>query len=1717
MGVSSSSATLEIQLVADVARLQRDMAAMKATIGDATSTSTRNFATMATGSATGAAQMAASAQSIARNAVTSGKALKSVGQQANDARIAMLEATHIAKNLGEMLATGVNPARAMAMEMGRMATLVQYSGGNIGGLVKQLGTMLGVTNEVKDAVLAEAAAEAAAHAGAVQKLADRAAATLVAREAQVALLKSQVASVEGTELEAAAQTKLVKALRGAAAAATASAVANEAAAVANVAAGEAAVASTAATTVGITGMGAALIAFAAIAVIALGGYLIYRLMTAKDAVQKLVDKLQEHYEKTLQQAEADKIWADSLAGVAEEMDKISDKIEKGFTTEANTRALELVKAQNKLVEATKAHTQALKELAVQQAILDNSVNLGKPGLITAAREQAEAQIVIIKKKIADSQAAMTQTTRAINDLQIASAAAQGQAIGELGTALNKRVDDMQAMLENAATTTGKVGLGIKASMVSESAALAALKKAFTETGTAGEEVGKKAVIARGKMEQLVDQLRYGVIGPDKFTKSILDMASALDKAAKAAKGDPFAKFEAAINGAEGKGPNLMGSHASGWGQFMPGTWLGIFDQVYPQFKHLSDATKLAMRDNASVAKGMIDAYAHQNADYLKRFGQTVTATNLMLAHQFGGKGAVALLTAAPSTSAESVLHLGPTGVAQNKLQGMTAGQVIAQAAKKIGDSSGPISEGAKALAQWDDAASQALAMLESNVQGQEKLADAYLAGDAAVLIAEADQKAEAEALRLHADGATLALLKEKELALAIAQSVVEGAKHILELNDDTAARKKVNDMVEAGLIPLSQANTSLQYEKDIRSLVAAAANQEGEEKQKTLDIIKKMTKAQADNNAELAREAELRQLASNSDDLDRLQLEVKLIAATNRERAVALAQLAAQQFAKNNAITDPAKIAGLVQSFTDIANMQENLTEGQNSYNNSLTETLDKLSLLATQVGIVGQSLANAFGGAGQGIADVLNTMINFQVNQAQIAQEAAAARKKAGDDMQELARIDAITAAKNKNNQLGAIQGVIGGLKTMFKEHSVGYKAMAAAEKAFAIIQAISTIKSVAAGAAKMFSQLGVWAFPVVAAMIAVMAALGFSGGSSAQTPPTSAKDLQEQAGTGTVLGSPKDKSASIANSLELMAANSNKDLEYSNDMLKSLRSIDFSIGKLAGTIAKQIQVSGSLFDTSSLHLGTTGSSGFLGLFSSSTTKSLYDLGIKLSSASVGDIIANGISGNTYQIVEKIKKKSGFLGIGGGTKTTYTTTTGTIDPEITAAIQGVITSLRDGLVSASKVIGLEGAEAILNSFNVSLGTISFKDMTGKEIEDQLNAIFSKVGDQMAEALFPALKSMQKIGEGLFETFMRVAKEYQAVDIALKSIGKVFGAVGVGSIEARDALVQLFDGLENFISATAFFHDQFLSEAEQIAPVQASVIAELQRLGISNIITRDQFKNLVLGLDLTTDAGRQMYASLLKLAPAFDKVLDYFDKMNQQAIQNLTQTINQFNAFIDSLKKYRETLFQTDVAQEAAYKSLRAKFVATAQLAGTGDATALGGLEQAGKNFLSAANDHASTLQDYLRDVALVARGVDKGIEAATAQVNYAQLQLDQLQNAVSILGTIAQNTTVTAAILAGNDNAAGPTVTPNPVNTAAPTNPSASGDQIIAANDLSAQVSGMRTELNAALQAIAVNTGSSDRTLKRWDRGDTLAISVDDDAALNVNLASWGGSGGTA
>lgn len=542
----------------------------------------------------------------------------------------------------------------------------------------------------------------------------------------------------------------------------------------------------------------------------------------------------------------------------------------------------------------------------------------------------------------------------------------------------------------------------------------------------------------------------------------------------------------------------------------------------------------------------------------------------------------------------------------------------------------------------------------------------------------------------------------------------------------------------------------------------------------------------------------------------------------------------------------------------------------------------------------MGQGLSSAFGEPGRIAADLLSITSTYNRQVAQVIATEKDATK---------------SAQMRRDLQVQAYGDLAGAAKGFFEENSAGYRALETVERAYRAFQLASSIAAIAqgwietsqsvaqatakagadtaAGGAKMFSQLGVFAFPAVAAMVAVLAGLGARGGGGAvPSLPTT------NTGTGTVLGGANDPSQSIANSLEMAERYYDSDLRFSSQMVDSLRAIRDNIGAVTTAIARQVGVGGS-FDTSGLNLGTTTGGGFLGIGQTTRTRDLVDQGLQLSSGSLADLIAGGVQGLAYQVVQTTKTKSGFLGIGGGTSTFNTETSSAIDQALASQLGQLLGSLRDGVLSAATVLGVQGAGAVLDTFRVELGRISFEGMSNAEVSEALSAVFSKVGDQMAGAIIPGLEAFQRAGEGLMETLTRLAVEYQTVDDVLSSIGMTFRTVGLESIEARTRLVELSGGLDAFIESADLFASEFLSDAQRLAPVQAAVNAELTRLGIATDITREQFASLVMGLDVSTASGAAMYAALMNLAPALDTVLDASDDLARSAAEAAARIMEQ--------------------------------------------------------------------------------------------------------------------------------------------------------------------------------------------------------------------------------
>ncbi len=203
--------------------------------------------------------------------------------------------------------------------------------------------------------------------------------------------------------------------------------------------------------------------------------------------------------------------------------------------------------------------------------------------------------------------------------------------------------------------------------------------------------------------------------------------------------------------------------------------------------------------------------------------------------------------------------------------------------------------------------------------------------------------------------------------------------------------------------------------------------------------------------------------------------------------------------------------------------------------------------------------------------------------------------------------------------------------------------------------------------------------------------------------------------------------------------------------------------------------------------------------------------------------------------------------------------------------------------------------------------------------KEAIVALFGSIGDELATTLVPSIAGLTKAGEPAAAALQRITGNYLGLDAVLDSIGMTFGKVGLASLSAREHLVDLTGGVANLAQQTSSFAENYLSEAERLAPVQASVIEQMAELGLAHITTRDQFKAEVMGLSqsgaLATEAGAKIFAGMMSVESAFARVHPAIEATGTAAMttaQILAQGA-ELQARYDELTKTTEQLEQRRV------------------------------------------------------------------------------------------------------------------------------------------------------------------------------------------------------------
>jgi hypothetical protein len=562
-----------------------------------------------------------------------------------------------------------------------------------------------------------------------------------------------------------------------------------------------------------------------------------------------------------------------------------------------------------------------------------------------------------------------------------------------------------------------------------------------------------------------------------------------------------------------------------------------------------------------------------------------------------------------------------------------------------------------------------------------------------------------------------------------------------------------------------------------------------------------------------------------------------------------------------------------------------------------------------------GNSLKKGLSGAARALVDLSGAMEKYGAKQA--ANDKARAEAQVllngndADRAKGLKDLEAINA-KGTKAQLAGYGDMAGAAASFFGEHSRGYQSLMAVSQVFHAAElAMTTAELVPKAISAVLTQGQgdpYTAFGRMAAMAALVAGLGVAIGGAGGGSANVSKDRQAAQGAGTVLGDSSAKSDSIKRSIDLIEKNTYQDLAISSSMLTTLKSIDSNIASFASQLVRSTNitnpeislnsgVSGANKGTAALAaVGYTAGSmvtligsvlGPLGalagvlisripvvskLMSSvfGGKQSVQDSGITMSPTQLAQVLASGANVKSYA---DIKTSGGWFSSG------HTDTkSDSLSDDANRQITSIISSMASSITAAAGLIGISGDDFTnkLNSFVVDIGNVSLKDLKGEELQKALESIFSKLGDQMAAYAVGGLEKLQQVGEGYLETLARVATEYQTVDVVFQSFGKAFGTVGLASIEARDRLVQLAGGLDKFTSQGEYFLTNFFTDAEQAAALKARIDPTLSQYGLSTEgpDASKLFRDFVVGIDTTTEAGAKAYTELTAIAQAFHTVVD---------------------------------------------------------------------------------------------------------------------------------------------------------------------------------------------------------------------------------------------------
>lgn len=187
-----------------------------------------------------------------------------------------------------------------------------------------------------------------------------------------------------------------------------------------------------------------------------------------------------------------------------------------------------------------------------------------------------------------------------------------------------------------------------------------------------------------------------------------------------------------------------------------------------------------------------------------------------------------------------------------------------------------------------------------------------------------------------------------------------------------------------------------------------------------------------------------------------------------------------------------------------------------------------------------------------------------------------------------------------------------------------------------------------------------------------------------------------------------------------------------------------------------------------------------------------------------------------------------------------------------------------------------------------------------------------------------AIAALSQEGEILATTVVRLGAQLVGVNEILDLFGAQTLDLSLAGATAADNLINLLGGVQGFQQATSAYFQAFFSEQEQFQVRVDGLREQFAGMGVELPTTTQGLRDLVAGLDLTSESGQETFAKIMQLTPALKEYIDWSDKQFA-SIRGGIDVVSQYTSKADSLwKTYQDStaavsdlLFQTDLSVQS--------------------------------------------------------------------------------------------------------------------------------------------------------------------------------------------------------